>query len=160
MKNLVRIILVGMFVLPLISLALSCSEEDDCSAAARSMLYCNLYTLSDEGTAVRDTIDTLTVTAYATDSIIINAQEDVTDLSLPLRYTVDSTVLVFHYTTAETDTLVIRHSNTPYFLSMDCGYQMRQSVASISYSRHVLDSISISNAEANIYGTENLRLFY
>ena len=100
------------------------------------------------------------VSAFGTDSIIINNQKKVHDLSLPLRYTADSTVLVFRYSKTLTDTLVVYQTNTPYFLSMDCGYQMKQSIKDVNYSRHSLDSIRIVNKEAGIYGTENLKLFY
>ena len=37
---------------------------------------------------------------------------------------------------------------------------MKQSIKSVSYTGHQLDSIYIANKEANIYGTENLKLFY
>ena len=110
--------------------------------------------------AVRDTLDSLTVTAWGTDSIIINDQKDVMDLTLPLRYAVDSTVLVFRYSRHTTDTLVVRHVNTPYFVSMDCGYQMQQQITDIACTRHRLDSIYITYNEAGIYGQENVQLFY
>ena len=145
---------------PLLTLALSCTEEDDCTLATRAMMYCNLYRSDGDDGFVTDTIDTLTVTAIGTDSVIINAQTDVSDLTLPLRFAVDSTVLVFHYSDATLDTLIVRHTNTPYFLSMDCGYQMKQYLTGIGYTRHKLDSVYISNTEANIYGTENVRLYY
>ena len=161
MKTLIRFIIFGAILYPVMSIVISCSEEADCSMTARAMMQCYLYTVNRETNAVsNDTLDSLTVTAYGTDSIIINNQKNVHDLSLPLRYTADSTVLVFHYSKTRTDTLVIRQTNTPYFLSMDCGYQMRQAINSIKYSRYELDSIHISNNEASIYGTENLKLFY
>ena len=124
-------------------------------------MQCYLYT-SDPDTKVvsNDTLDSLTVTAFGTDSVIINNQKKVHDLSLPLRYTADSTVLVFHYSKTLTDTLVIHQTNTPYFLSMDCGYQMKQAITGVRYSRHSLDSIRIANKEAGIYGAENLKVFY
>lgn len=78
-------------------------------------------------------------------------------------YTADSTVLVFHYSKdpkIKKDTIIIRQKNTPYFLSMDCGYQMKQSITGREYSRHILDSIYIQSKEASINGTENLKLFY
>ncbi len=139
----------------------SCSEEADCTDATRAMLNCNLYTHNElTGNIEQDTLDSLTITAFATDSIILNNEQSVTTLSLPLRYTVDSTVLVLHYTARTRDTLIIYHSNTPYFLSMDCGYQMQQALTGIAYTLHRLDSIRISNSEVGIYGTENLQLFY
>lgn len=145
----------------LVGMAMACSEEPDCSDNARRYLYCNLYTTDTEyGVAQRDTLDSLSITAFYTDSVILNREANVTTLTIPLRYTADSTELVFHYSMDVTDTLIIRHDNTPYFLSMDCGYQMQHSVTSVSYSRHRLDSIHISNPDANIYGTENLQLYY
>lgn len=157
MKYLLKTILLTL----LIGSAIACSEEPDCTDSSRRYLYCNIYTTDSEyGIAQRDTLDSLSVTAFYTDSVILNRENDVTTLTLPLRYTADSTELVFHYAAGVTDTLVMRHNNTPYFLSMDCGYQMQHSVTSISYSRHRLDSIHISNPDANIYGTENLQLFY
>ena len=161
MKALVKFIITGAFLFPILSVVISCSEEADCSMATRAMMQCYFYTLDPETEVVsNDTLDSLTVTAFATDSIIINNQKKVHDLSLPLRYTADSTVLVFRYSKTLTDTLVVYQTNTPYFLSMDCGYQMKQSIKDVNYSRHSLDSIRIVNKEAGIYGTENLKLFY
>ena len=161
MKALVKFIITGAFLFPILSVVISCSEEADCSMATRVMMQCYFYTLDPETEVVsNDTLDSLTVTAFGTDSIIINNQKKVHDLSLPLRYTADSTVLVFRYSKTLTDTLIVYQTNTPYFLSMDCGYQMKQSIKDVNYSRHSLDSIRIVNKEAGIYGTENLKLFY
>lgn len=161
MKALVKFIITGAFLFPILSVVISCSEEADCSMATRAMMQCYFYTLDPETEVFsNDTLDSLTVTAFGTDSIIINNQKKVHDLSLPLRYTADSTVLVFRYSKTLTDTLVVYQTNTPYFLSMDCGYQMKQSIKDVNYSRHSLDSIRIVNKEAGIYGTENLKLFY
>ena len=161
MKALVKFIITGAFLFPILSVVISCSEEADCSMATRAMMQCYFYTLDPETEVVsNDTLDSLTVTAFGTDSIIINNQKKVHDLSLPLRYTADSTVLVFRYSKTLTDTVVVYQTNTPYFLSMDCGYQMKQSIKDVNYSRHSLDSIRIVNKEAGIYGTENLKLFY
>ena len=127
---------------------------------ARGWLQCNFYTLSEDGRAVNDTLDSLTITAFGTDSVILNNQKEVRNLMLPLRYTVDSTVLVFRYSRVTTDTLILYHTNTPYFLSMDCGYQMQQEVTGARYSRHRLDSIYISYNEVGIDGRENIKMFY
>ena len=162
MRKLVKLILLCLIAYPII--VSSCSEEEDCSMNARPMMQCYLYKIDGETErVVNDTLDSLTITAFGTDSIILNNQKRVHGLSLPLRYTADSTVLVFHYSKdvkIKKDTIVIRQKNTPYFLSMDCGYQMKQSITGRSYSRHLLDSIYIQTAEVSIYGTENLKLFY
>lgn len=160
MKNLVRIIITCSLATLLASIIQACSEEPDCSMTARGWLQCNFYTLSEDGRAVNDTLDSLTITAFGTDSVILNNQKEVRNLMLPLRYTVDSTVLVFRYSRVTTDTLILYHTNTPYFLSMDCGYQMQQEVTGARYSRHRLDSIYISYNEVGIDGRENIKMFY
>lgn len=163
MKNLVRICIWSLMLPTLIGFISACSEEEDCSLATRPMLYCNLYTIDEVTDQVKkDTLEWLTITALGTDSIILNKQEKVKDLILPLNYTADTTKLILHYDqkSLKTDTLLIKYTNLPYFLSMDCGYQMKQTVKSIRYTRYVLDSIHIANPEAGIYGTENIQLFY
>lgn len=160
MKNLLRIIIGCLAVAGTLGGIHSCVEEPDCSMTTRGWLQCNIYTLDEDRQAVGDTLDRLTITAYATDSVILNNQEKVTTLMLPLRYTVDSTVLVFRYSPATTDTVTIHHTNTPYFLSMECGYQMQQAISEVCITRHRLDSIYVSYNEAGIDGRENIKLFY
>lgn len=142
----------------------ACSDDSDCSMAGRSMVYCNLYTIiPDDKQVIRDTLENLTVTAIGSDSVIINNQTQVSELMLPLRYTSDSTQLVFHYTNGNDevrDTLCIIQTNTPFFESLECGYTMRQEIRSLTYTKHQIDSIYIYNKEANTNGTENLKIFY
>ncbi|MEY8722612.1 DUF6452 family protein [Bacteroides stercorirosoris] len=165
MRKLVKLVLLCLIAYPIASIVSSCSEEEDCSMNARPMMQCYLYIIDRENNnrVLNDTLDSLTITALETDSIILNNEKRVHGLSLPLRYTADSTVLVFHYSKdpkIKKDTIIIRQKNTPYFLSMDCGYQMKQSITGREYSRHILDSIYIQSKEASINGTENLKLFY
>lgn len=164
MRKLVKLVLLFLIAYPVINIVSSCSEEEDCSANARPMMQCYLYTIDPETHSIlNDTLDSLTITAFGLDSVILNNEKNVHTLSLPLRYTSDSTALVFHYSKdpgVRKDTIVILQKNTPYFLSMDCGYQMRQAITGGSYSRNLLDSIYIQNSEVGINGTENLRLFY
>lgn len=163
MKNLIRLIISGILLCPLIGGMTSCSEEADCSATARAMMQCNLYKMNPETQLVtKDTLDVLTVTAMGTDSVIINGQTNVSDISLPLQFATDSTALILQYGQdgERKDTVIIRHTNTPYFLSMDCGYQMKQHITAVSWTSHLLDSIYIENPEAGIYEKENLKLFY
>ncbi|KAA6325404.1 hypothetical protein EZS27_025382 [termite gut metagenome] len=139
----------------------SCSEDTDCSMAGRAMLQCNVYAHED-GTLVKVALTQLTVTAFDTDSIIINAQTNAQNISLPLRYTQETTVFVLHYGGNEEmkDTITIHHDNISHFISLECGYDMQQSVADVAYTRHVLDSLSVKNININMNGQENVQLFY
>ena len=75
MKALVRFIIFGAVLFPVFSIVISCSEEADCSMTTRAMMQCYLYTLDPDTKVVsNDTLDSLTVTAFGTDSVIINNQ--------------------------------------------------------------------------------------
>ena len=73
MKNLIRIFLLLIIAGGAISIYSSCSDENDCSLAGRPMMYCTLYTIDPDTRAMlNDTLDSLTITAAGTDSIILN----------------------------------------------------------------------------------------
>lgn len=81
MKALVRFIIFGAVLFPVFSIAISCSEEADCSMTTRAMMQCYLYTLDPDTKVVsNDTLDSLTVTAFGTDSVIINNQKSARSL--------------------------------------------------------------------------------
>ena len=137
----------------------ACAEDADCSGTARKMMYAAFYKKSD--VAVKDTLDSLTVTALGTDSIIINKDVNVTGELLPLNWTADSTVLIFKYAnTTLKDTIKILHTNVPTFVSMECGYTMAQSLSSVTYTKHVLDSIYLAYKLANTDAIQNIRIYY
>lgn len=94
MKNLIRIFLIVVIVGAGISIGSSCSDENDCSLAGRPMMYCTLYTI-DEITDLRvnDTLDSLTITALGTDSIILNNQKKVHTL---YRYAIPAILLYLY----------------------------------------------------------------
>jgi hypothetical protein len=141
---------------------MACSEEEDCSLNGRPMVTYNFYAVVPEtGAQQAVQLAQLTVTAAETDSTLLNRGANVSTMSLPLRYTADSTQLILNYGEAYTkDTITLRHTNTPYFLSMDCGYQMKQVITGREFTRNQIDTIYISNPEAGIYGTENLKLIF
>lgn len=171
MKNLIRIFLLLIIVGGAVSIHTSCSDENDCSLAGRPMMYCTIYTIDPDNPniALKDTLDSLTITALGTDSIILNNEKNVHTLMLPLRYTSDSTVFILRYDPKrkkdDVDTLYIVQQNTPYFQSMECGYMMKQNILSAKFgnragSSEKIDSIYFRNKEANTNEIENLQIYF
>ncbi|MBR8706667.1 hypothetical protein IX307_002029 [Bacteroides pyogenes] len=172
MKNLTYLLLCLLIFPGIMIINGSCSDENDCSLTGRPMMYCALYTIDPETQKVlKDTLEQLTVTALGTDEVIINQEKNVHKLQLPLRYTGNTTVFVFHYDPAQpslyTDTLYITQQNTPYFQSMECGYMMKQSIltAQITNGKQAdqpekMESVEIKNKEANTNEIQNLQIFY
>ena len=158
MKNLVRTFLLFMMVGIAGSIYTSCSDENDCSLAGRPMMYCSFKVLNPDNKleVLNDTLDSLTIKALGTDSIILNNEKKVSKLMLPLRYTNDSTVFILQYIVQE---------NRPYFQSMECGYMMKQNIVSARFgnkagSSEKIDSIYFRNKEANSNEIENLQIFF
>ena len=120
MKNLIRIFLLLIIVGAAVGIHSSCSDENDCSLAGRPMMYCTFKVLNpdDKTEVLNDTLDSLTIKALGTDSIILNNEKKVHKIMLPLRYTSDSTVFIFQYDPVrspnDVDTLYIVQQNTPY----------------------------------------------
>ncbi|MDR0937951.1 MAG: calcium-binding protein P [Mediterranea sp.] len=172
MRQLLRIFILFVVASVVIGIYGSCSDESDCSMTGRPMVYCTLKTINPDepGRVVNDTLDSLTVTALGTDSIILNNQKGVHQLVLPLRYTADTTVFLFRYDPVrnpnDVDTVYVTHKNTPYFQSMECGYMMKQSIASTprygnrSGTTERVDSIYLRNKDANSNEIENLQIFF
>ena len=181
MKNLVRIFLLLIIVGAAVGIHSSCSDENDCSLAGRPMMYCTFKVLNpdDKTEVLNDTLDSLTIKALGTDSIILNNEKKVHKIMLPLRYTSDSTVFIFQYDPVrnpnDVDTLYIVQQNTPYFQSMECGYMMKQNIISAKFGKpgrpglpppygngqpDQIDSLHIQNKEANTNEIENLQIFY
>lgn len=178
MKNLICFFLLLITAGSTIGIISSCSEENDCSLTGRPMMYCVLKTINpdNENVVLNDTLDSLTITALGTDSIILNNQKKVHTLMLPLRYTSDTTVFIFKYDPKRqpryADTLYIVQSNSPYFQSIECGYMMKQNIlsAKIGQSRYTpggdanqvdrMKSVDILNKEANTNEIQNLQIFY
>lgn len=168
MKQLLKWIGLGLVCCIAMSLGMACTEEADCTDANRPMMNVSFFSFVKDTLPdgyVRDSLvgvafDTLTVTAFGTDSVIVNKQIHAAALTLPLRYAVDTTIFVLDYSFGFKDTLTLLVHNTPYFLNMDCGYQMKQVITGLSYTNTLLDSVVIKDPKIGIYGKENLAIYY
>lgn len=158
MKHLLMHSFFGLFLCLIFGLGISaCSEENDCSLTSRSMGRFNFLTKS---TLAEKKIDTLSVTALNTDSVLVNKDVLATYESLPLSYTSNTTTFIFHYSETERDTLWVSHQNIAHFVSMECGTTMFHHLDSVRCTYNIIDSIAISNPEIDNNEKENIRIFY
>ncbi len=145
-------------------LLVSCSEDSDCSMTARPYMVCKTYKYGAvQDIVLPDTLAYLTVKALETDSILYNKGQNISSLDIPLRYTKDETAIVLEYSDDPDDIDIIRiaHESTPFFISIECGYQIRQEIKEItSYTKNRLDKVILRNKEANSYGKENVQLIF
>ena len=115
--------------------------------------------------------DTLTVTLR--DSIILNRALGQGSVSLPMSYAGERDTLVFHYTATNalesaTDTLIVSKTNTPHFVSLECGRVVYHSITDVKWTRrapsaecrYAIDSIAVKNPEVSTYAQENLQIYF
>lgn len=146
------------YFLPLLLLTLffvSCEDDADCTETNRPMVSVRIC----KADGSLDTIPFLTVTVMESDSVLVNKDTNVTRLSLPLSYRKGETHWVLHYSNEKTDTIHLGHTNTPYFLNPDCGYQMRQELKDASSSRHYITQTEIKKAQILNDNEENLWIY-
>ncbi len=146
---------------------ISCSEETDCSMTARPYAVCKFYTYgANKDIVKKDTIPNLTVTALGTDSILLNRDEKVHTWNQPLHYTEPTTTFVLIYgdpsvATTPKDTIWLKHENSSFFVSIECGFQTRQTITEVvNFTKHKIDKVSITNQEANNNGRENIKIIF
>lgn len=163
-------LLYGSIAITLIAIAglfISCSEETDCSMTARSYAVCKFYKYgASKNILLKDTLPQLSISVLESDSILLNRDEKVHTWKQPLRYTKEVTPFVLHYgdyTLPETirDTIWLAHTNSSFFVSIECGYQTRQNITEVvNFTKHRIDDVKLSNQEANNNGRENIKIIY
>ncbi|NDV65910.1 DUF6452 family protein [Bacteroides sp. 224] len=176
MKKFTSLLLIIMIACPIISSFLSsCASESDCSMAGRPRLFIYPFKINPEtGEISKDTIPWLTVTALSTNYTIINKGEKLELLEIPLSYSADSSSLKLEYkyvrnpeadekdrvTVTVIDTLTIWHTNSPTFISMDCGYEVKQRIDGYKCTTYLVDSIADFDLNTNTNATKNLEIFH
>lgn len=169
--------LIFIFLSLLITAWIAGCSENDCPLNSNSMNQVAFFD-SKTGEAV-SLLDTLTVTAIGTDSVLINRETNASILSLPLNYKEDETCYIFTYTgarydtiplTADKDTIIksivvsrdtigIFHTNRQHFLSVDCGLMNYFHLDSVWSTHHLIDSTRIIDADINEYEKTNIKIY-
>ncbi len=140
----------------LLLLIAGCSSSD-CTLSNRSYVYMLFY---DEDNAAMTLTNTITVTAAGTDSILVNSESSATQLELPLSYTNETDTFVMQYTSIMLDSIFVRHTNIPHFLSMDCGLGMYYHLDSVWSTHNAIDSIKIINPDIDYDEAEHIKIWF
>lgn len=164
MRKFIKIIVLIVITMPFMgSLVMSCSEEENCGMG-RAVMWTTFYLPrelgSSEMVAVKRDSLTVSILRTGTNDTIYNNDKDVEYISLPLQYAVDTTGIVLHHSRTLRDTIIFKHTNTPYFVSMECGTEMRQAVVEVEHTTYLIDSIIVRNKETSRNATDNLRFYF
>lgn len=100
------------------------------------------------------------------DSLLYDVYEKMSVVYLPFRSTAERSSFYFRYSQqalaqhSVADTLTFTYSSSPYFVSEDCGAMYFYRITSLAYTRHVIDSIAITDSLVTNSDTERLKIFF
>lgn len=124
---------------------------------ACTSLDCSVDNIVALNVSIPDTVkyDTLNVYAIVNgkDTALYTNGTDITSLSLPMSYSQDADEYIFAFTdtlgATRSDTVVVGKTNQPHFESVDCTPQFWHTITSATTTHHMLDSITINEANVN-----------
>lgn len=137
-------------------------ENVDCTLNNVVLCHFSFYD-AETGESVA-LLDTLTITAEGTDSVLLNRAVGKKDVSVPLSYYQERDTLNFIITTEEDgvirSSIIIEKSGQVHFESPDCPTTMFHTLRDVRvYSGEVMDSVAITRKEVNYLQDENIRIF-
>ena len=152
-----------ILIVALCSLLAGC-ESIDCTLNNVVCLRIGFYD-SDSKQKV-SVLDTLTITAEGTDSVLINREVKKSELKLPMSYWQDEDILRMTFTetfTLKKRSIVLRvgKTNTQQYEGPECPTVMFHNLKSVDYEDEngFVDSIVVTNKHVNYAPKENIQIY-
>lgn len=146
---------------------LSCTEVE-CPIDSVVVMTCGIYDAdSKEKYELRET---LTITPFGKDTVLLNSATGIQDFVLPLRIIESCDTMLFHFIDDKglnaTDTLFISHENIPHFEAVECPTTYFHKLTNITFSndcglssRVKIDSVDIVRDLVDYYDVENIQIY-
>lgn len=144
----------------LTALVLGSCDTVDCSLNNTVFCYLSFYNAEGQKVALKDT---LSITAYGTETVLYNRGVGKSDVAIPMSYYNDADTLVFtlwgkDYRTSST--VVVDKKNVVHFESPDCPVNMFHDITTAKVTRgKLIDSVKVVKPSVNYQRDENLRLY-
>lgn len=139
---------------------------DSTSCPINNVVYStySFYTMADGAETPVSILDTLTVTAGGSDSVLVNRLTNGSQVELPVSYNSATDTLVFRFVNEEqqerTDTIWIDKENIPHYESPDCPVAFFHNVTAVRYTQRLIESVSIINPNIDYNVSENFRIYF
>jgi hypothetical protein len=107
--------------------------------------------------------DTLTVTAFGTDSVLINKDYGASSLDIPVSYYNPVDTLLFRYSTASGvafDTIWVEKNNYEHFESTDCPTAMFHNIIKVNSTHNLIDTVKIENSVIDYEEKTNFQIHF
>ena len=155
MKGMKASALQGLAFGLLLLLAGACNDTD-CTVSNTAYVNYGLY--NGNGVAVAFT-EPVTVTTTGADSVLINQENNMQLMQLPLSYTNTEDTFIVHLSETLFDTIYVTHQNIPHFISMECGTGMYHHIDAVRCAHRIFDSITIVNPDVTYDTNEHIKVY-
>lgn len=143
---------------------LAACETNDCPLNNVVYSTYGFYAVTEEGESQVRILDTLTVTAAGTDSVLVNRLVNGDGVELPVSYSAPTDTLVFQFTDTlrrkREDTIWISKENVPHYESPECPASMFHRVTSVRHTLRLIDSVTIVNPNIDYNVSENFKIYF
>ena len=135
----------------------SCESGGICTQSVLSVVNAGFYEW--DGDQELDVfVNNFTLQGEGIDSLLYDSKNSVTKFSFPMDMNALSSTMILHADSL-VDTLVINYTVVPALVSYECGFTNTFEMSGLSYTRHLIDSVSLINNIANLDNEENLKIF-
>jgi len=135
----------------------SCEQGGVCTQSVLSLVNASFYGWDGEQ-EVDVFVDNFTLSGEGSDSLLHESISSVTRFSFPMDMNALSSTMILQ-ADGLIDTLIINYTVVPILVSYDCGFTNAFEMSGLSYSRHLIDSVSMINNLASLDNEENLKIF-
>ena len=151
------------------SAGLLCSTFISCNETAGPlnntvMAQFNFYRMSEGETEAIQLLDTLTVTAVGTDSVLINRDVSAQGIQIPLSYARPTDTLSLRYANDNGrvvyDTLIISKESYQQFEAPECPTVTFHQIKAIRSTHRYIDTVQIVNPNIDYNATENFKIVF
>lgn len=149
-------------------LLVSCLNDEVCEDVASVPVRIGFYAENPDETAdnpVPLSINNITIFGAGNDSILYKNQDNVSQVELPLDANADSCAFIFRILTLDDakffveDTLWLFYHRKPNLISMECGFTTFFELTRLEYSRNIIDSVEIDDANITTSLNEHVKIY-
>lgn len=139
-------------------------ETSDCPINNVVYAKYGFYVMSAGQEVAVKVMDTLTVTAGGTDSVLVNRLTSDSGLDLPLSYSGATDTIALSFTdtlgVVRADTIWIDKENTLHYESPNCPASVFHHITAARCTRRLIDTVTVVNPSIDYNVSENFKIYF
>ncbi len=148
----------------LIGVTSSCNTTG-CTENQNSLPLAGFYSMTTKTSIEVDSISIGGV-GVPNDSLLINNGKGISRVYLPFRTSKQSSTFFIHYEQKAlsapelNDTMTFDYTSSPIFVSEECGAMYFYRITRLTYTKHLIDSIGITDSLINNIDSERIKIYF